>query len=600
MVHDPQDKTPPLLMTFFISLLLVVSVSLIFIIHNSFAVSMNARLHQFGILSSIGATPGQIFACVMQEAAALCILPIFAGSFIGIAGSAGTIRAVNFFAEGIPGRHEAVFQYQPFIFAATILVSVVTVLISAYLPAKKLSRLTPLRAIRGAEEYNLQKKKSSRILLMLFGIEGELAGNALKAQKKALRTSTLSLTLSFLGFTIMLCFFTLAGISTNHTYFERYQNAWDVMVTLKNTEISDFQQEDEIRNLHGVRSSVVYQKGTAVCLLPESQMSNELSNLGGFAAVSGNSTTTGDGFYSVKAPVVIMDDKGFEEYCEQLGIAPGTDGSIVLNRIWDSVNSNFRYKEYIPFVKESAHTITLQNAGQPENRIEIPVLAYAQEPAILREEYDNYALVQFVPLSLWKRLAGTLGNTEADTYIRILGRDGVTLSELEELQYELLQIIQQNDNVGIENRIQEKISDQAMQKGSMIILGAFCVLLAVIGIANVFSNTLGFLRQRKREFARYSSIGMTPESMRKMFAVEALVIAGRPLLITLPFTVVAAAFMITASNLDPMEFLTKAPLLPILIFILAIFGFVGFAYYIGGKRTLQCDLTEALRNDTMM
>ena len=102
----------------------------------------------------------------------------------------------------------------------------------------------------------------------------------------------------------------------------------------------------------------------------------------------------------------------------------------------------------------------------------------------------NNVLVQFVPLSLWEQISGTIGNTEADTYIRILGKDGVTLSELDELQ-----------------------------KGSMMILGAFCALLPVIGIANVFSNTLGFLRQRKREFARYASVGMTPEGMRKMFAI---------------------------------------------------------------------------------
>ena len=599
MVHNPQDKNPPLLMAFFIALLIVVSVSLILIIHNSFAVSMDARIHQFGIFSSIGATPGQIFTCVMQEAAALCILPVLAGSFIGIAGSAGTIKAMNFFAEGISGRHEAVFQYQPLVFAVTILVSILTVFISACLPAKKLSKLTPLQAIRGTGELSLKKKKRSRVLSMLFGVEGELAGNALKAQKKALRTSNLSLTLSFLGFTVMLCFFTLTGISTNHTYFERYQDAWDVMVTLKNTEISDFQQGEEIRNLQDVRSSVVYQKATAVCLLPESNMSDELSNLGGLTAVSGNSTMTSEGYYSVKAPIVIMNDEGFEDYCEQLGIVSGTDGSIVLNRIWDSINSNFRYKEYIPFVKEEQSTITLQNAGQPENVTEIPVLAYTQEPVTLREEYDNYALVQFVPLSLWEQISGMIGNTEADTYIRILGKDGVTLSELEGLQSEISQVIQQTDNVEIENRIQEKLSDNAMQKGAMMILGAFCALLAIIGIANVFSNTLGFLRQRKREFARYASVGMTPEGMRKMFAVEALVIAGRPLIITLPLTAIVVAFMITASYLDPMEFLAEAPLIPILIFILAIFGFVGFAYYIGGKRTLKCDLADALRNDNM-
>lgn len=600
MVHDPQDNTPPLLMAFFLVLLVVLSVSLILIIHNSFAVSMDARIHQFGIFSSIGATPGQIFACVMQEAAILCGLPILIGSGIGIVGSAGAIQVMNFFAAEIAGRHEAVFQYHPFVFAVTILASVLTVFISASLPAKKLSKLTPLQAIRNTGELSLKKKKHSRILSLLFGVEGELAGNALKAQKKALRTSTLSLTLSFLSFTVMLCFFTLTGISTNHTYFERYQNAWDVMVTLKDTEIGDFSQGEEIRELQGVRSSVAYQKAIAICLLPESDMSDELLGIGGLEAVAGNVSVVGDGTYSVKAPIVIMDDVGFEEYCQQIGIEPKLDGSVVLNRIWDNVNSNFRYKTYIPFVKEGQTAITLQNTVQPENTVEIPVLTYTQKTPILREEYDNYSLVQFIPLSLWNQISGKIGDIETDTYIRILGKEGVTLSELNELQSVISETIHQDSAATLENRIQEKISDDEMQKGSTLILGAFCVLLAVIGIANVFSNTLGFLRQRKREFARYASVGMTPESMRKMFTIEASVIAGRPLIITLPLTVIVVAFMITASYLDPMEFLAKAPLIPILAFILAIFGFVGFAYYIGGKRMLESDLADALRNDIMM
>ena len=134
----------------------------------------------------------------------------------------------------------------------------------------------------------------------------------------------------------------------------------------------------------------------------------------------------------------------------------------------------------------------------------------------------------------------------------------------------------------------------------MMIIGAFCCLLAIIGIANVFSNTLGFLRQRKREFARYESVGMSPKGMKKMFCIEALIIAGRPLLITLPLTAAAVAFMITASYLDPMEFLAEAPFIPMLIFISAIFGFVGLAYYIGGKRMMTSSLIDALGNENIV
>ena len=115
-----------------------------------------------------------------------------------------------------------------------------------------------------------------------------------------------------------------------------------------------------------------------------------------------------------------------------------------------------------------------------------------------------------------------------------------------------------------------------------------------------FSHSLGFLRQRKREFARYMSIGLTPQEMGQMFCMEAFVIAGKPLLITLPLTVLFVQFGVTASYLDPMVFWSEAPILPILIFAAAIIFFVALAYYIGGRRLLQCDLNETLHNDALV
>lgn len=598
LIHDPQDAEPPLLAAFYLVILILVSISLILIIHHSFAVSMNARVHQFGIFSGIGATPGQIRTCLLQEAAALCIVPVLAGSLIGIALSFGVIRLINMLAAGMPGRHEAVFTYHPFIFAITISAAFLTVFISAWLPAGKLSRLTPLAAIQNSGELQLKKKKSSRILSVLFGMEGELAGNALKAQKKALRTSTLSLTFSFLGFTLMLCFFTLSGISTNHTYFERYQDAWDIMVTVKDTGIENFALEEEISK--GSTSTIIYQKAAALSVVPEANISDEVNGLGGLERLAGDSVRRTEGFYYIESPVVIMDDNSFMEYCGQIGIEPDTTGGIVLNRIWDSRNSNFRYKEYIPYLSEGQETITLQNISGTENAAAIPVLCLAQEAPLLREEYDNYALVWFIPLSVWTQTAGVIGNTGADTYIRVLAKENRTLSELNMLEEELSEIVGKNHAFEMENRVQEREDNDNTLKGYMLIIGGLCVLLAVIGVANVFSNTLGFIRQRKREFARYMSVGMTPEGMRKMFCIESLVIAGRPILITLPLTVLSVGFMITASHLNPMEFLAEAPILPIVMFCLAIFGFVALAYYIGGKKIMESSLIEALRSDYIL
>ena len=597
-VHNPQDTSPPLLPAFFLAVLLIVSVSLILIIHNSFAVSMNARIHQFGIFSSIGATPGQIRTCLLQEAAALCAIPILLGSFIGIALTFGIIQIVNALADDIAGRHEAVFTYHPLVFAVTILVSVLTVLISAWMPAGKLSRLTPLEAIKNTGELQLKRRKKARILAGLFGVEGELAGNALKAQKKSLRTSTLSLTLSFLGFTFMLCFFTLSGISTNHTYFQRYQNAWDVMATIKDTPIENFTHEEEIHGLNDT-DSVIYQKAEAYASVPMAAISKEVAGLGGLEALAGTSVSVSGDTCTILAPVVIMDDSSFAAYCGQIGVSPSGTGSVILNRIWDSVNSNFRYKEYVPFLTEEQDTILLQNRDDAAAAVTIPVLGYTQEPPVLREEYDNYALVQFLSVSSWKQIEKVIGNAEQDTYIRVLATKDRSLTELQTIETELTNMLRQEFTLEMENRIQEKTDNDAMLNGYQLIIGALCALLAMIGIANVFSNTLSFIRQRKREFARYLSIGMTPESMRKMFRIEALVIAGRPILITLPVTVLFVWFMITASHLNPMEFLSVAPIVPVVIFIAAIFGFVALAYDIGARKVLNCDLAEALQSDSM-
>ena len=606
-IRIPGDNMPRLLMPMYLAVVVIVCFSLVLVIHNSFAVSMNSRIHQFGIFSSIGATPAQIRACLVQEALVLAVAPIVAGILLGIAFSFGTVYGMSAFAANLAGGRQMSFSCHPLILILVLFLSILTVFVSAWFPARKLSRLTPLEAIRGTDELQLKKKKHSPILSLMFGVEGEIAGNALKAQKKALRTTSLSLTLAFFGFMIMQCFWTLSGISTNHTYFEKYQDTWDVMVTVKDTHIEDFGVAEELRGLPGVDSSVVYQKAEAVCILPQNAQSKELLALGGLEVLSGDLAFSGEGSFQIEAPIIILDDESFGEFCGQIGTASRLDGTIVLNRLWDSVNSNFRYPEYIPYVKEDMEAVVLNNVALKgdavsENIVEIPVLACTQQYPLLREEYgkSGCSLVQFMPLSLWKEIEGQIGGSEQDTYIRVLANERTELDALNLLEGEITQMLSREYRVESENRIQEREDNDKMIKGYELILGAFCVLLAIIGIAHVFSHTLGFLRQRKREFARYMSVGLTPQGIRKMFGIEALVIAGRPVLITLALTIVAVAFMIKASYLDPIEFIKVAPVVPILFFVLAVFAFVVLAYYLGGKKILKVSPAEALRDDTMM
>lgn len=610
LIRDGKDRAPRLLFPMFLLVVFMASLSLIILIHNSFAVSMNARIHQFGIFSSIGATPKQIRSCLLQEAAALCAVPVLAGNLLGIAGSMGLIHMTNLvLGSDIPGRHKSVFGYHPMVFALTFLITGFTIWISAWLPARQLSKQTPLEAMKNMGERKLKPRKNSWILLRVFGVEGELAGNALKAQKKALWTASISFVLSFLEFIVMQSFFALSGISTKETYFERYQSVWDLMVTVKDVGIDGFEETEEIQGLDGVKSAIVYQKAKAKRIVTEEEMSEKMKSFGGFSHAPDKDVTPVSNGWMVNAPIILLDDNSFLEYCQQTGIAPRLDGAVVINQIRDVTNPDFRHPDFMPYMKtdragESGASVLMRSDGE-EMMAKIPVLAYIDQENVpaLREEYatlDYYELVHFIPVSLWKEIKGQAEGVEEEVYICVLGKENRGTKELDALEGEIDQILGRKYTIECENRIREYEANNKQIQGMKAILGGFCMLLAVIGIGNVFSNTLGFVYQRRREFARYMSVGMTPGEIQKMFCLEALLLGGRPILAGFLLAIAAVGYMLKLSYIEVGEFMAEAPWIPVFMFMAVMTGAVALAYFVAWRDVRKINLAQVLRDDTMM
>ena len=356
--------------------------------------------------------------------------------------------------------------------------------------------------------------------------------------------------------------------------------------------MDSFSEAQKLQEISGIRSAIVYQKAVAKRIIAEDEISEDMKSFGGFAVADDNYVRKTDGGWLVNVPIVILDDASFLAYCEQIGITPQLNGAVIWNQIRDVTNPDFRNPRYMPYVKGENAVSILRQSGKEEMTAEVPVLSYTEKVPVLREEYatlDYYELVHFIPVSLWKEIKGQIGGGKEDAYICMLGRENVTAGELDALQ-----------RYSSENRIQEAEANDKQIQGMMTIFGGFCVLLAVIGVGNVFSNTLGFVRQRKREFARYMSVGMTQGEIKKMFCVEALTIAGRPILITLPLAVITVGYLLKISYVEAGTFLAEAPVIPIMIFMLAIWGIVAFAYYLGWRNIRKINLAEVLRDDTMM
>ena len=595
LVRSPRDPDGAMMLALFAAVSVFACIALILVIHNAFVVFMNDRVHQFGILSSVGATPGQIRFCLLQEAGLLCALPVLFGNLAGMAAAAGLLEGINLYLKkAAPDRLPSHFVFHPAVFLLSVLCAAVTVWASARIPAGRLSRLTPLEAIRGGGEFSLKRKKHSPILSLLFGVEGELAGNALKAQRKALRAAGLSLILSFLAFTLMESVLSLSRLSTEITYWDRYQNAWDVMVTVKNTQIASFGKTEElsrIRSLSGVRDVLAYQKARAQRLLTDGELSDAYREAGGFR--------DGTGKRLVSAPLIILDDAAFLSYCGQIGAPERLDGVIVYNEVRDDRDPNFRKRKVLPYLQEDADTAVLYKYGQ-EEAVTVPVTAYACQTPVLREQFgveDPHELVHFLPASLWEKIGETLGETETDLTIRVLAEEGASMETLDSLEEEINGLLEGYETES-ENRLRAKLESDRAYDALMTLFGSFCALLALFGISSVFLNTLSFVRQRRREVARYLSVGMTPCSVGKMFFVEALVLAGRPALITLPLAALIVAWFLKTSYLDAGLFIRHAPVVPVLLFLAAIFAFVGLAYYLGARKLLRCSLTELLRDES--
>lgn len=154
-------------------------------------------------------------------------------------------------------------------------------------------------------------------------------------------------------------------------------------------------------------------------------------------------------------------------------------------------------------------------------------------------------------------------------------------------------------NYTIENRVDAYNTNVQMYNGYKSIITMICAILACIGISNVFANTLGYMQQRKREFAKYQSIGVTPKSIAKILSIEALVIGVKPILLSIPFNILFILLTTSDDGITLNEFLQNAPILPTILFAIIMLGAIASSYFISGKKILSANIADVLKDDAI-
>lgn len=610
---------PPLVLFAYLFILLASCLSLILIIHNAFGVSMNARLHQLGILKSIGASPKQLRIVLTQEAIFCCLLPILAGVGSGALLCRLFMRIMYLAVESVR-KYELQFHYHPFIFFGALMVSLLTVWISALIPAIKISRLEPLSAIRYGSEEPIFRTRRFFLLSRLFGIEGELARKSLYNRRKAFRTSTLSLTLSFLVFCSFLNLETISSISTTYTFFERYKNNWDLRITVTDQMKSRDELLKEIRNLDGVKDCAAYQKASAKAYVTAEMLSEDLQSLGGLLQLKEQGIITDNNGAFIPVPLLRFDTESFLNYCLEIHTDPGllteagSPSALAVNTIWDNRNSNRRSRKMIPFLNlkqvpsltllyDSTFTLWEDNrktkAQAKENRkpapeVTVSISTQTDKFPALREEFPDFSLLLVLPDTAWDKLDAYF--TDSVSYFSI---KSVSEERIPEISKNLKKLLGGNYEYILEDRTELERINVSIRNAYKVVIGSLAALLVCIGLANVFSNTYGHIYQRRREFARYISVGLSPKGVAKVLAAEALILGFKPVLTGLLINIPFVYFALKASLIPLQDFLEKLPVLPVSLFALVILSGVGFAYYTGGRKFYKMDLIDALKQDSL-
>lgn len=575
------------------AIILMMCVSLIMIIKNAISFSMNTRIRQFGILQSVGATPKQLRAVMVQEALVLSVPSVVIGIAAGVGLVALFIKYANSLTVQI-GLQGMKLHYHILLFIATFAVTMLTVLISIWLPARKLSKSESIELVKGQAIKKVKKIRRYKLFSKLFGVEGELARKSIYVRRKEFRTATGCLMLSFFVLSIFLNFMTISEISTSKSYWNRYKNVWDIMVEVKG-ESPDDKILNTIRETENVSSALLYETPNFQTVLTENDLSDELIEKGGYKAINSNANQNENGDYIIDAPLLILDDGSFDIYCAENNIINSKESypnSVVVNKIGGVLYYDSDDSESIPFIK-TADDFSL-NLLMQANSEKVNVIGYSQNVPQVRKDFDKYSLLQVMSESSYNSLTDVQSANISYININTYADDNLT-----ETENEVKQILGDKFNYTIENRVDAYNTNMQIYDGYKSIITMICAILVCIGISNVFANTLGYMQQRKREFAEYQSIGVTPKSIAKILSIEALVIGVKPILLSIPFNILFILLTTSDDGITLSEFLQNAPILPTILFVVIMLSAIALSYYISGKKILNANIADVLKDDAI-
>lgn len=578
--------------------LILIVIASVMLIYNAFGMSLSERVRYLGMLASVGATKSQKRKSVYFEGAILGAIGIPVGILAGILGISITLKLVGhkIISTGmIAGVNDSNMQMKTVVPAwaiiGIILVSIFTIFISAFIPARKASKITPIDAIRQRQEIKVKPKKlkAPKYIKKIFGYEGELAYKNLKRNGKKSRLITASIALSIVLF-ISCNYF--CGMFIQASGYEK-----NIPYQISTTITYGHKKElyDALDKMQGVNKYYIDTTDMSISLGKSSPFikNNEIKDMSNYT--SDYSKLFGGEKY-VSTVIHYVDDGEFNTLCENNGI------------------------DYNDFYGDSLKCVLLNNLTHKQDTTKVFNDSIIGKHIIQNPDYASDdrnpldievgGLVKFDKNSLPCNLVApsVVGIIMPySQYINVVNK-GVKANDIpmnvcvetdehKEVAENLTTLLNENDFGG--SYVSDNVDILETMNTVIFIIQVFVygfiTLISLITIANIINTISTNIALRRKEFAMLKSVGTTPKGFSKMVSLESVFYALKAVIFGVPISVlisVALNKMLGESSI-PYHFDIKLYLsVIIVVFVLILITMI---YSV---RKLKSDnIIEALKED---
>lgn len=555
----------------------IIIVTSVYCIKNSFNISITEKTKEYGILKSVGATTSQIKKSVYYEAFLLGCVGIPIGILSGVLASFILIHVVNFFIRSMfVGNEYLIFKISYLSIVISIILSIITIFMSSKKGAKIASKTSPMVLIRGNDDIkvNSKKLKTPKYINKLFGIGGVVSYKNIKRNKKKYRTTIVSIVMSVsvyiaLSYFVNTAFDVVKMEKGDYTYNLVY-TSYTTDYNLNYNNVLNFSKHDTVKKYSIVRMSTITGnfKASKDFKKYNAYMSEEKPILNSVTFISVGKeeylryiSKLGLNYNSVKDKGILIDNNIGYDTKKKLEVSYNmTD-----NKKGDILNFT-SMKEDKTFDMKLASVTNIRPFGYENN--------YGSLVMVISDEYME-RLDKLESVSLY-----------------------VESTDPDKLQSDIDKMCKDTEGCYV-NNVDALIKQmKSIYTVIAIFLYGFIIVISLIGITNIFNTITTNMTLRKREFATLKSIGMTSNEFNRMIFLESFFYIFKSLLIGIPIGVLLS-YLIFKGFTNQILFSYKVPFKGIIVSIAIVCLLIVWLNNYSSKKANKGNVIETIRNENI-